>query len=161
MGRVGVDAPPSAVPAEAGRLHPYSCLPCRERKRKCDRIAPCANCHKVGAECRFVPRRPSTRQPASVALLERLRHLETIISRMQSHLGPEVLRDIASDTTTTKQLLRKGTSTPQSDSAKDVDELGTDFGRLAMGDGRSRYVIGSCWASLSDEVEDLKSLLQG
>ncbi|KAJ3532954.1 hypothetical protein NM208_g8202 [Fusarium decemcellulare] len=161
MGQVGVDAPPSAVPAEAGTLNPYSCLPCRERKRKCDRVAPCANCRKVGAECRFVPRRPSTRQPASVALLERLRHLETIISRMQNHLGPEVLRDIASDAANLKQLPKKTTQTPQLESAKDVDELGTDFGRLAMGDGRSRYVIGSCWASLSDEVEDLKSLLQG
>jgi hypothetical protein len=34
----------------------------------------------------------------------------------------------------------------------DKTELESDLGRLAVGDGRSRYIVSSFWASLNEEV---------
>lgn len=36
-------------------LKPFSCLPCRQRKIKCDRRDPCSNCTKTEKQCSFVP----------------------------------------------------------------------------------------------------------
>lgn len=38
-------------------------------------------------------------------------------------------------------------------------ELGTEFGRLAVGEGRSRYVAGNFWAVVSEEVGHFKQLV--
>ena len=46
-------------------LHPYSCLSCRRKKKKCSRIYPCNNCTRLGSECVFAQRRVSTRQKPS------------------------------------------------------------------------------------------------
>lgn len=40
-----------------------------------------------------------------------------------------------------------------------VDGLESRFGRLVVDEGRSRYINNSFWASLNNEVEDLKSIL--
>lgn len=132
---------PSAPPTPS-RLHPYSCLSCRRKKKKCDRISPCTNCRTLGVECLYVPRRPSTRQPAFMAVSERIRHLEHVINHMKKHLDRALIPE-------------ETESSPHSDSTKDVDEiddLDTEFGRLAMGNGRSRYMNSTYWASLDEEV---------
>ncbi|KAL3480996.1 hypothetical protein BJX99DRAFT_194771 [Aspergillus californicus] len=44
--------------ADQGRKRPrpvISCLRCREKKLKCDRVSPCENCAKVSADCVFQP----------------------------------------------------------------------------------------------------------
>ncbi|KAL7933083.1 hypothetical protein V8C35DRAFT_327862 [Trichoderma chlorosporum] len=108
------------------QLNPYSCLSCRRKKKKCDRVYPCVNCRKAGVDCLFVPRRPSTRPKTTQGMLERLQHLEGVIGHLRDNY---------------------------------IAELGTELGRLAVGDGRSRYISSSFWASLDEEVDDLKSLL--
>ncbi|KAF4453165.1 fungal specific transcription factor domain-containing protein [Fusarium austroafricanum] len=115
----------------------------------------------MGVECLYVPRRPSSRQPQSLVILERLRHLEGVISRMQQHLDPALVESLTSTESTPGSL--KADSTTQSDSTQSIDEiaeLDTELGKLAMDDGRSIYIIGNSWASLDDEVQDLKSMLQ-
>lgn len=53
-------ASPDASPSSAltsrttpshSQIQLYSCLQCKHRKVKCDRIDPCGNCEKAGAEC--------------------------------------------------------------------------------------------------------------
>ncbi|KAM0517104.1 hypothetical protein ACHAPE_005216 [Trichoderma viride] len=100
-------------------------------------------------------------------MLERLQHLEGVIG---------ILRDNYSQGATTQSLeatqacvnaiREEGETIYPSDSTSDrrtqddaVAELGTELGRLAVGDGRSRYISSSFWASLDEEVDDLKSLL--
>lgn len=100
-------------------------------------------------------------------MLERLQHLEGVIG---------ILRDNYSQGATTQSpettgvyinaITEEGDTSHLSDStscrrAQDdaVAELGTELGRLAVGDGRSRYISSSFWASLDEEVDDLKSLL--
>jgi hypothetical protein len=41
---------------------------------------------------------------------------------------------------------------PSTSGDAEVAELGTEFERLALENGRSRYVTGNFWASLADEV---------
>lgn len=152
---------PSAPPTPA-RLNPYSCLSCRGRRKKCDRVFPCANCRTLGVECLFVPRRPSTRQPASLAILDRVRHLENVIDHMQKYIDPTIALPLAINGSPPKvqkvqknDKNEKNESSPHSistESANEMASLDTEFGRLAMGNGRSRYMIGNYWASLDDEV---------
>jgi hypothetical protein len=148
--------PPSLSPPTLPILNPYSCLPCRGKKKKCDRTSPCSNCQRLGTECLYVPRRQSARQPPSLVIMKRLRRLEGTINRMQKHIGPELAQRLASDESPPRSPTWDDTdSTSQSDPASsvdDIDGLGKDLGRLALENGRSRYIIGSSWASLDDEV---------
>lgn len=60
----------------------YSCLPCRERKIKCDRCNPCSHCIKSNRECSFVApvrgKRKRTK-PAREGLHTRLRRYEELL----------------------------------------------------------------------------------
>jgi hypothetical protein len=42
-------------PSVAATAKNYACLPCRQRKIKCDRQIPCSHCVKSKKECSFVP----------------------------------------------------------------------------------------------------------
>ncbi|KAJ5559033.1 hypothetical protein N7461_003005 [Penicillium sp. DV-2018c] len=88
-----------------------------------------------------------------------------MVSHMQKHIDPAIVLPGAADQSPPKTPTEGRTeSTPQSDRTDSADEivnLDSEFGRLAMGDGRSRYMTCNHWASLDEEVEDLNSLLQG
>lgn len=38
----------------SGELKPFSCLVCRQRKVRCDRTSPCANCTRAEIACEYV-----------------------------------------------------------------------------------------------------------
>lgn len=50
---------PQTLDNEQGQLtadlQRFSCLTCRQRKVKCDRRNPCANCTKTATQCSFIP----------------------------------------------------------------------------------------------------------
>ena len=71
--------------APGPRLNPRSCVTCRKRKVRCDKIDPCTNCQKAGIECVFpqpgrAPRR--SKKPADVELLARLKRLEGVVQKL-------------------------------------------------------------------------------
>ena len=138
-------------------LNPYSCLLCRKKKKKCDRIHPCWNCRKAGAEWVFAPRKPSSRQKAQVSAMERLRQLEDVIGRLRADIEPSRLPvDDDLDKIPVHKDNHVSGETERTDDVQsctaDTTELESEFGRLAIGDGRSRYVVGSFWANLYEEV---------
>ncbi|EHK47823.1 hypothetical protein TRIATDRAFT_172547, partial [Trichoderma atroviride IMI 206040] len=149
------------------QLNPYSCLSCRRKKKKCDRLYPCINCRKDGTNCLFVPRRPSTRPKTAHGMLERLQHLEGVIgilrdnySQGATHQSPKTTEACVNAITAGGETFHPSDPTRGRTTQDDaVAELGTELGRLAVGDGRSRYISSSFWASLDEEVDDLKSLL--
>lgn len=108
----------------------------------------------------FVPRRPSTRQKGSLTAMERLSHLEDVIGHMRKDL------EVKTSQLMTEKCMVSGQSTqemtndstepdPTSDRQNSVDkvvELDAEFGKLAIGDGRSRYITSNFWASLNEEV---------
>jgi hypothetical protein len=155
-----VDGHSAMSPSENRLLHPYSCLICRKKKKKCDRIHPCLNCHRVGAECVFAPRRPSSRRGIPLGAMERLHHLEDAIGSLRAELSFESSRVVAEgEGIAERSAQEKGTDSTQIESTHhgrscmdEVTGLETEFGRLAVGDGRSRYIVGSFWASLNEEV---------
>jgi ribosomal protein L13E len=60
-----------------------ACVLCQQRKVRCDRKFPCANCKKVGVQCvsaALAPRQRRRRFPER-ELLERLRHYEDLLQR--------------------------------------------------------------------------------
>jgi hypothetical protein len=81
---------------------------------------------------------------------------------MQKHLDPAVLQSLTTRQLFTEKAPTDGIeSTSQSDRPNpddDTADVGTAFGSLAMGDGRSRYVTDNFWARLNDEVSDLYTL---
>ena len=71
--------------APGPRLNPRSCVTCRRRKVRCDKIEPCTNCQKAGIECVFpqpgrAPRR--SKKPPDAELLARLRRLEGVVQKL-------------------------------------------------------------------------------
>lgn len=149
-----VDTSPSRNPS----LHPYSCLTCRNKKKRCDRVYPCTNCFKGGSECIFVPRRPSTRQKLSLSAMERLGHLEDVIKHMRKDLegkSPQPLVEMGKAAEQSTNEIKNIPTDPSShgqNSMGRADGLETEFGRLAIGEGRSRYITSNFWASLNEEV---------
>lgn len=148
------------------QLNPYSCLSCRKKKKKCERVYPCVNCRKAGADCLFVPRRPSTRPKTTQGMLERLQHLEGVIGHLRDNYNqgatqqsPKTTEVRANAIIEEREATRRSSPTNNRGTQNDaVTELGTELGRLATGDGRSRYISSSFWASLDEEVCHLSGL---
>lgn len=93
-----------------------SCVLCQQRKVRCDKNKPCANCVKAKVECRVVPPQPPRRRKKRLQekdLFERLKKYETLLSENGvtfEPIGQELRQDGA-----------------QGD---DVDELEDDFEML-------------------------------
>jgi hypothetical protein len=191
------------VDAQGRALNPRSCVTCRKRKVKCDKIHPCTNCNRARIECIYPAPGRAPRKVRKIGdgrdkeLLERLRRLEGVVK----NLGVEVpdgeeIQDVEKDAgETVKASADTGRRTVSGDAAlcKDtavvpqgdlkrrwtashtdgpgpepksrwIDEsskgrLEQRFGRLVVNEGRSRYINNSFWANLSNEVEDLKGIL--
>jgi len=178
-------------------LNPRSCVTCRKRKVKCDKLHPCSNCARAHIECVFptpgrAPRKPrKVSDSRDVELLDRLRRLEGVVKGLgvditnpdsfpdpppDSHeeAGTPELSEITLPTVRTcpnppdpTHSNKHGTEDEHERWAaknKHMDEsrsnkFETRFGRLVINEGRSRYVNNSFWANLSNEVEDLKGIL--
>lgn len=93
-----------------------SCVLCQQRKVRCDKNKPCANCVKAKVECRVVPPQPPRRRKKRLQekdLIERLKKYESLLSENGVNfepIGPELRQD-----------------GPQ---GNDVDDLENDFEML-------------------------------
>lgn len=75
---------PVAEPALAKLTRGHSCLLCQQRKVRCDRQKPCANCVRARVECRVVPPQPPRRRkkkPQERDLVNQLRKYEALLSQ--------------------------------------------------------------------------------
>ncbi|KAL5381293.1 hypothetical protein DPSP01_007285 [Paraphaeosphaeria sporulosa] len=163
--------------AGAVGLNPRSCVTCRRRKVKCDKKQPCSNCARAKIECIFpgpgrAPRK--SRKPADGELMERLRRLEGVVqslnAQVEEHEQQDAEREKNGGAVSGCPLGDAGVEQGGCPSGRDlvgasvvadnsVEGLETRFGRLVVDEGRSRYINNSFWASLNNEVEDLKSIL--
>jgi hypothetical protein len=60
-----------------------SCVLCQQRKVRCDKNKPCANCVKAKVECRVVPPQPPRRRKKRLQerdLIDRLKKYESLLS---------------------------------------------------------------------------------
>ncbi|KAK0665003.1 Bikaverin cluster transcription factor bik5 [Lasiodiplodia hormozganensis] len=186
--RVSKPSPPThsySISSASGSsaLNPRSCVTCRRRKVKCDKKHPCTNCTKARIECIFpapgrAPRK--ARKPPDAELLERLRKLEGMVKTLGGAAvedgnaqpaeeekapapppppkrEPQVFVGVKKSHDPDSEECAKYRYLPPED--KTIAGLETRFGRLVVDEGRSRYINSSFWASLNNEVEDIKELL--
>lgn len=174
-------SPPEAGVNGSTGLHVRSCITCRKRKVKCDKRHPCSNCNKAAIECVFpgpgrAPRR--TRKQPNTELLSRLRRLEGVVQSLGKGIDedgetiiepaeskPEGLQQSAQQNGADNAKLPNGCQRPgeaHQERKKDSKDSGPpvkEFGRLVVEDGRSRYVSNKFWNSLSEEVAEMRDIL--
>lgn len=83
------DAPPqSSLPLKPQRV--LACVLCQQRKVKCDRKFPCANCVKSQAQCvpATLTRRRKRRRFPERELLDRLRNYEELLRQNNISFNP-------------------------------------------------------------------------
>lgn len=93
----------------------HSCVLCQQRKVRCDKQKPCANCVKAQVDCRVVPPQPPRRRrkkPHERDLIERLKKYENLLAQHGVNFEP-----IADDL-------------KASEDAHDVADLGQDLSTL-------------------------------
>lgn len=83
--QAGAAAAAAHDPSAANKLtRGHSCVLCQQRKVRCDKNKPCANCVKAGVECKVVPPQPPRRRkkkPQERELIDRLRKYESLLSQ--------------------------------------------------------------------------------
>ncbi|KAJ2907336.1 putative c6 zinc finger domain-containing protein [Zalerion maritima] len=97
----------------------HSCVLCQQRKVRCDKNKPCANCIKAQVECRVVPPQPPRRRKKKLSereLVERLRRYESLLAE----------NGIDFD----------ASGVPGSSHGDDVNELENDLGALRTDNSR-------------------------
>lgn len=181
-GKQGTPPANNAASGSSG-LNARSCITCRKRKVKCDKRHPCSNCNRAAIECIFpgpgrAPRR--SRKPPDTELLARLRRLEGVVQSLGKGIDEEA------DTTSEPVEVPKAEfeplnpNGPENLSMKDVKPakncgvaglyepnrangemggLNKEFGRLKVENGKSRYVSNKFWNSLSEEVAEMRDIL--
>lgn len=82
---------PAPEPAVMKLTRGHSCVLCQQRKVRCDKQKPCANCLKAQVECRVVPPQPPRRRkkkPHERDLIDRLRKYESLLSQHGVNFEP-------------------------------------------------------------------------
>ena len=156
----------------------FSCLRCFERKVKCDKSHPCANCTKSNVDCVFripsAPRRKKKRATEDV-LLERLKRAEDLlrskgITNESQSSGSSLTRASTTENPESVEALARQASSESGDvdaatkrnDAKQAENMGMGrenfltkgpyaSGRLIVSQDQSRFVDNNLWTSVTDE----------
>ncbi|KAM6521638.1 hypothetical protein FSOLCH5_006394 [Fusarium solani] len=171
----------SAVPARTAKLR--SCVVCRSRKVRCDKLSPCSNCRRAGIPC-VVPSndRPPRwarrlervadasaqegahgAEPAGEQVMERLRNLEDLVKELRGQLEQASAGASPAGSGSAQGNSpsdgRRDASSPSTSTTSDVQKY---FGRMVLQDGsRARYVASGFWSRISDELDGLKMDTRG
>ena len=178
--------PPANGVNGASGLNSRSCITCRKRKVRCDKRHPCSNCNRAAIECVFpgpgrAPRR--SRKPENQELLARLRRLEGVVQKFQKGVdenGMTIIENVEAEGTSPQAAVPCGKDKIKQEDLclpslyepnwkSDLKNGAThgdatagvtkEFGRLVVEDGRSRYVSNKFWSSLSEEVMEMRDIL--
>lgn len=140
---------------------PLSCVSCRQRKVKCNKVRPCTPCQKSGLSCVFpsrvrVPRNKQGSQTRDTELLRRISRLESLVSKVDAAKALAESREAAPGSSSASPSMespaKSGHETPPNHAT-------IYFTALSKGHG-SKYLSDEFWASLGDEVGGLRQLLE-
>ncbi|KAJ5594387.1 uncharacterized protein N7459_000595 [Penicillium hispanicum] len=155
-----------APSARAPKLR--SCVVCRSRKVRCDKLSPCSNCRRANIACVFPssdrPPRWARRfdRPVTGEVMERLHHLENLVKDLTGQLeqaNAAAKSPTGASPTSVGSLTNDRDTVHQSVTASGVQQR---FGRLVLQDAsRSRYVGSGFWSRVNDELDDLRMATHG
>jgi hypothetical protein len=156
---------------------PRSCVICRKRKVRCDKLSPCTNCKRANIAC-VVPSddRPprwarrldrftsstagsgTTSQdasavggPAAGLVMDRLKSLEGMVKELTSQLEQANASNASAvGSSTGNSPGEKAHTGPVSEANSST--LQQKFGRLVVQDNKNSYVGTGFWSRVSDEV---------
>ena len=159
-----------------------SCVVCRTRKVRCDKLSPCSNCRRANIACvspstdrpprwarrleRVANNAASNTEalqapdPATAKVIERLRNLEGLVNDLsdqlkQANAASSSAAGGSSGVNSPESSSHDRDTDHQSDalSDKSASNVQKDFGRLVHQDAnRSRYVSSGFWSRVKDEV---------
>ncbi|KAI0203723.1 fungal-specific transcription factor domain-containing protein [Astrocystis sublimbata] len=152
-----VNAADSSSPQHGQPTHLRSCVLCRQRKVKCDRRQPCANCVRAGANCVHPPgagRAAKRSRQAGVdgKVMDRLSQLEMTIRHLQQQAKD---RGVEFNLPSGSHAQDR---TAQVDDADQGPEAAPELGRLIVEESQSRYVSNIMWADLTESIEQLRDM---
>lgn len=125
-------------------LQKHSCSLCQQRKVKCDRRGPCANCTKAQAECIFrepAPVRRRKRKAPETDPYAALARYEMILNRLGVNLDTFDGDDTPSKAP--EESVQPAHAAAMKEAGRAERANGTGFvntGRLIIREGRSRYL---------------------
>ena len=122
-------------------LKPHSCLPCRQRKVKCDRHTPCSNCMKAGKQCSFIPpvrgKRKRTKLPKE-GLHAKLRRYEELLRSYGANIELSETGGDDTDLEAGSQVDVEMAEDTRSESRGEIASIAPEE-RFVTKDGSSRY----------------------
>ncbi len=105
----------------------HSCVLCQQRKVRCDKNKPCANCVKANVECRVVPPQPPRRRkkkPHERELVERLKKYEALLNQHGVTFEPITNEFKPSDPSTHRRARRAARRAGRSQDVTRVEQPG-------------------------------------
>lgn len=125
-----------------GDVKSYSCLPCRQRKVKCDRQTPCTNCVKTERQCSFIAptrgKRKRTKPPRE-GLHAKLQRYEELLKSYGAKLEPAEPPEDA-DFSESEMASQADLEEPNVRTKVEKEPSGEETkGKLVTSDGTSRY----------------------
>ncbi|KAH7156723.1 fungal-specific transcription factor domain-containing protein [Dactylonectria macrodidyma] len=163
---------PASASASASATKLRSCVVCRSRKVRCDKLSPCSNCRRANIAC-VVPsndrpprwarrleritkdaasaeRTPRDADPGALQVMERLRNLENLVKELSGQLEQA---NAAVESAHEREANRQMSTA----SSPDAAAMQQHFGRLVLQDTSQSHYIGSgFWSRVSDELDGLK-----
>lgn len=162
---------PASMTAGAQKLR--SCVVCRSRKVRCDKLSPCSNCRRANIACifpsgdrpprwarRLEQRAGSNATPNTTSQdMERIRTLESLVNELSAQLkqanaaahSAGVLTGMALEGSNQdgRDVSRQGDASHNTNASN----LQKPFGMLVLQDtNQSRYVSSEFWSRVNDEV---------
>lgn len=148
------ETPPSSqtpsLPTSAN-LRPYSCILCKTRKVKCDRVNPCSNCRRAGVDCIFRAPAPPRRKKRSEKEGGRRREVSVgrgMQARLRKYEGLLRGMGVRVDGLDVDESRRERSTSAMTSAMQDVvmengkgdEHKRAETGRLVSEQGRSRYL---------------------
>ncbi|KAJ6032233.1 hypothetical protein N7540_002965 [Penicillium herquei] len=148
---------------------PRSCVICRSRKVRCDKLSPCSNCRRANIACiypsgdrppRWARRLERVERPVTGEVMDRLHHLEGLVKELTEQLEQAYAAaksPAASSNSPGNSSHSQDPSYQGDNGTASSDKVHDKFGRLVLNDAKKSCYVGSAfWSWVNDELDDLK-----
>jgi hypothetical protein len=115
--------PPSA-PQGPNVRNPRTCVTCKRRKVKCDRISPCSNCVKAQIQCKYPPPGRAPRQPRRGMRLPEKGNLPELVDQVWALMVRAMEQSINPESAAFKQFSAAASSSQPREGRSSGDQAG-------------------------------------